>query len=263
MTHLKTQVVGNVLVAAERLIAPNNNLTSPGEPQNPVFRPRAMLARQRVNTAKLARGTFTIKNQGALTAQFAMAGAVLSGGIAMTDENEACKSPMDSCGQAISLYSIVRIAEVPSYLFEALSHGNQAELELALRIKNLENAYGLVVPPDGAPDINWHSRDLSYVHLCCKGIDYGRLLGAPAVWTFNQHFPSQCLQVIPCNLFIHNMFCESPFLGQNAAIVGGEHRTSTQVRFKFIESVLHADHADLVMDHEEAMNRFLEKRQNR
>lgn len=189
-----------------------------------------------------------------------MAEAALLGGIAMTDEKEVGRYPVDACGCAITLYSLVQILEVPRYLFESLSREDSGELDLAERIKRLTNSYGLVVSPESAPEISWHSRDLDFVHLCCKGLDDGRLFGKPAVWTYQEYFPSRCLRAIRNNLFIHNMFCESPFLTWYPPVGAAETFDTNNERLNFVRAVLNTDLAQLVEDHEEAMSRFIDKR---
>jgi hypothetical protein len=170
----------------------------------------------------------------------------------MTDEFGPSGGPHDAAGQRIDIYQIVQIEEVPEYLFRAHLMGNPLEAELGKRIKGLTNAFCLVMPPDNAPDLRWHSRDCDYVFLCCKSVECDSAEVRPYIWTYAEYFPTKCLRVVPGNIFIYGIFFEGPI---NASRDCGP----DDARVQYLRSVRNSSLVDLMLDHDEAMRNFLQK----
>ncbi|MEQ1650551.1 MAG: hypothetical protein ABL898_18385 [Hyphomicrobiaceae bacterium] len=163
----------------------------------------------------------------------------------MTDRT----GPHDVTGRKIGVYNLVQIEEVPEYLFKSYMLGTSLEAELGKRIELLRHAYSLVVPPDDSPDINWYSRDGNYVHLCCKSVEYSNVVKGNYIWTFCEYFPTNCVRIIPANIFIQSVFFPTT-----------PDRDHDQTYCSYVESVLKKSLADLALDHDEAIKHFLQKR---
>src|ERR1700674_1916086 len=130
------------------------------------------------------------------------------------DEQQQEKVPRDCEGVELKPMQLVKIREVPSYLFAEFLAGSDGEIEIARKIKSLEGGYGLIVAPAECPDVAWCSKDKDYVFVMCR-TSIRETGNPPFVWTYEEYFPANCLLLVPANVFLQAVFSSSPWPGTN------------------------------------------------
>jgi len=137
-------------------------------------------------------------------------------------------------------------------MLSAYVGNHPGEMSLVERIKSLSGRIGLIIPPDSAPDLSWHSRDLDHVNLRCKLVDDQELHGKAAIWTYEQYFPTNVLSRTHNNIFLRDVLLHPPHEFDTVDVIGDE-------QFTYMASVLHAKGKALADLHDWAVRTVLDK----
>lgn len=168
----------------------------------------------------------------------------------MGEGDEPLAISRDHDGRPLSAYDLCVVNKVPDYMWSTYVANNPGEMLLAERVKSLVGRIGLVIRPDHAPELSWHSRDRAYVNLRFKLIDNHDLHGKAAIWTYEQYFPTNVLSRMPINVFLSDVLLQAPQEFDTVDVIGEE-------RFRYMASVLNAKSEVIAGLHDEAVRMVL------